>query len=340
MPEVSLTQWNEFLRNRSDAHFLQTGEWGELKSRFGWQAARLIVGERGAQILFRRLPLGLSIGYIPKTVDEQITAGDAERFWQEVDALCRQRRAILCKYEPDVWTEDEAAEAHAPISTSAGAPASVYSPHSVQPRRTVVVDLKPAEDRILARMKQKCRYNIRLAEKKGVSVRSWTEIAAFHQILMTTGRRDGFAVHSSAYYKSAYDLFRPAGMCEVLVAEYEGQPLAALMVFARGRRAWYVYGGSTDSQRERMPNHLLQWEAMRWAKSRGCNEYDLWGVPDEDEQALEAGFGARNDGLWGVYRFKRGFGGELRRAAPAMDRVYHPLLYRAYLLRASSRDAV
>jgi lipid II:glycine glycyltransferase (peptidoglycan interpeptide bridge formation enzyme) len=209
----------------------------------------------------------------------------------------------------------------------------------VQPRRTITVDLGPSEDAILGKMKQKCRYNIRLAEKKGVAVRPWADIGAFHEMLVTTGRRDEFAVHSAAYYQRVQELFRDAGMCELLAAEYEGLTLAALMVFARGRRAWYVYGGSTDLERERMPNYLLQWEAMRWAKRRGCDEYDLWGVPDEDEAALEAGFAERHEGLWGVYRFKRGFGGMVRRAAQAVDRVYKPLLYRAYQLRTSAQDA-
>jgi lipid II:glycine glycyltransferase (peptidoglycan interpeptide bridge formation enzyme) len=81
-----------------------------------------------------------------------------------------------------------------------------------------------------------------------------------------------------------------------------------------------------------MPNYLLQWEAIRWAKSQGCTEYDLWGVPDEDMDTLEANFTLRSDGLWGVYRFKRGFGGELKRSVGSWDRVYNPLLYRAYTL--------
>jgi lipid II:glycine glycyltransferase (peptidoglycan interpeptide bridge formation enzyme) len=102
------------------------------------------------------------------------------------------------------------------------------------------------------------------------------------------------------------------------------------MVFANGNRAWYVYGASNDQERNRMPTYLLQWEAIRWAKSHGCEEYDLWGVPDENEETLEANFETRHDGLWGVYRFKRGFGGELKRAAQALDRVYNPLLYWAY----------
>ena len=112
-------------------------------------------------------------------------------------------------------------------------------------------------------------------------------------MLQSTAHRDGFAVHSLAYYQHAYDLFHPSGMCELLMAESEGQPLAALMVFMRGARAWYVYGGSTDLLREKMPNYLLQWEAMRWARERGCTEYDLWGVPDEDEAVLEEGFADR-----------------------------------------------
>ncbi len=87
-----------------------------------------------------------------------------------------------------------------------------------------------------------------------------------------------------------------------------------------------------------MPAYLLQWEAMRWAKSKGAEEYDLWGVPDEDEITLESQFESRQDGLWGVYRFKRGFGGKILRAAPALDKVYNPLLYKLYLWRMTGRE--
>jgi len=204
------------------------------------------------------------------------------------------------------------------------------SAHNIQPPRTLVVSLLGTDDEILARMKQKTRYNIRLAKKKEVTVRPWDDLPAFYQMMLVTGGRDRFGVHSLAYYQRAYELFHPAGMAELLVAEYGGKPLAALMVFARGRRAWYLYGASNNEERNRMPTYLLQWEAMHWAKARGCEQYDLWGVPDADEDVLEADFTGRNDGLWGVYRFKRGFGGELKRAVQALDRVYNPLLYWLY----------
>jgi lipid II:glycine glycyltransferase (peptidoglycan interpeptide bridge formation enzyme) len=126
----------------------------------------------------------------------------------------------------------------------------------------------------------------------------------------------------------------------LLVAEYEGEPLASLMVFANpfGKRAWYMYGASNDNERNRMPTYLLQWEAICWARARGSEEYDLWGVPDEDEAKLESEFESRRDGLWGVYRFKRGFGGEVKRAAQAVDRVYNPLLYWMYLKLIGNRE--
>ena len=102
------------------------------------------------------------------------------------------------------------------------------------------------------------------------------------------------------------------------------------MVFTAGERAWYLYGASNNQERNRMPTYLLQWEAMLWAKQRGCLEYDLWGIPDYEEQVLEDQFEKRHDGLWGVYRFKRGFGGSIARSADAWDRVYSPLFYTLY----------
>jgi lipid II:glycine glycyltransferase (peptidoglycan interpeptide bridge formation enzyme) len=318
---VSLSDWNKFLENHPNAHLLQMGEWGELKKDFGWKPVRFVLDrETGAQILFRRLPLGLTLGYMPKPVDSGQWTVDGEKFWKEVDSICKQNHAIFLKVEPDVWA-DEFRLLHSAFR---------ISPHNIQPPRTIVISIKDNEETILAKMKPKCRYNIRLAEKKGVTVRAWDDIQSFHEMMTVTGGRDNFGVHSKEYYQRAYELFHSKGICELLVAEYEDKPLAALMVFANGKRAWYVYGASNDQERNRMPTYLLQWEAIRWAKARGCEEYDLWGVPDENEETLEANFETRRDGLWGVYRFKRGFGGQLKRAAQALDRVYNPLLYWLY----------
>jgi len=332
MPTVSLTDWNHFLTQHPNAHLLQTGEWGELKSAFGWKAIRIVRSRAGAQILFRTLPFGFSIAYVPKgPILHPLISGIDGLLWTEIDEVCKDYNAIFCKLEIDSWNKEEWM-----VATSEAK--WITSRHNIQPPRTILVDIKDDEDAILARMKQKTRYNIRLAEKKGVTVRVWDDIESFHKMMLVTGGRDGFGIHSLEYYKRAYELLHPKGMCEILVAEYEGKPLAALFVARNGYCAYYLYGASTDEERNRMPTYLLQWEAMKWARAHGCEKYDLWGVPDEDEATLEADFETRRDGLWGVYRFKRGFGGELKRATQAMDRVYNPLLYWVYLKFIGNRE--
>ncbi|HCK67184.1 MAG TPA: hypothetical protein DHW49_13050 [Anaerolineae bacterium] len=336
MTEVNLSEWNQFITNHPNPHLLQMGEWGELKKDFGWKPVRILSGSIGVQILFRKLPLRFTIGYLPKAFSNQQSAISLE-FWNEVDLICRKNNAIFLKLEPDAWIEE-----FQPFDLAQDKPSNfpTFKPstHNIQPPNTIIVSIKGDEEQILARMKPKCRYNIRLAEKKGITVRAWDDIESLHQMMLITGGRDNFGVHSKEYYQRAYDLFHPKGICELLVAEFEGKPLASLMVFANGKRAWYVYGASNNEERNRMPTYLLQWEAIRWAKSKGCEEYDLWGVPDENEETLEANFESRHDGLWGVYRFKRGFGGQLRRAAQALDKVYNPLLYWAYLKFIGNRE--
>jgi peptidoglycan pentaglycine glycine transferase (the first glycine) len=332
MSEVPLSQWRDFVNDVPEAHLLQTGEWGELKSSFGWDAVRLIGDGIGAQVLFRNLPLGLCFGYVPKGPVGRANDRAARQHWDEIASICRRRHAVFLKIEPDAWDDNEEILG---VLASTG---STASPHSIQPRRTIIVDLRGGEPEILGRMKPKCRYNIGLAARKGVTIQPWGDIAAFHGMMQATGQRDGFGIHSVDYMKRAYELFRASGTVELLAAMHADEPLAGLMAFRRGRRAWYLYGASTDEARELMPNYLLQWEAMRWAKQNGCEEYDLWGVPDEDEAALEAGFQTRHDGLWGVYRFKRGFGGEVRRAAQAQDWVFQPLLYSLYRRRATGQS--
>ncbi len=331
MPVTSAAEWETFLQNYPDAHLLQTSEWGELKSGFGWSPVRVQEGGSGAQVLFRRLPLGLSVAYLPKGP----LGADWRPLWPALAALCRRRRAVFLRIEPDAWDEQRE-------QAAAQFPADFQPSQPVQPQRTIVISLEGAEEDWLARMKQKTRYNIRLAERKGVIVRPSANLDTFHRLMAVTGQRDGFGVHTAEYYRQAYHLFSPRGQCELLSAEYEGRVLAMLMVFASGSRSWYFYGASSDEERSRMPTYLLQWEAMRWAASRGCQTYDLWGIPDLDEDQLENQFSERSDGLWGVYRFKRGFGGELKRSAGAWEQVYNrPLywLYRRYTARRGGETA-
>ena len=312
-----------------EAHLLQLPEWAKFKSHFGWQSSVFQSDTAYAQVLFRSLPLGLSIAYLPKGP----VGTNWSELWPEIDRECRRRKAIFLQVEPDC---------NLPLADDQ---VKYFSrefrqlEETIQPRRTVMLSLEGSEDELLAAMKQKTRYNIRLAAKKGVAVTSTDDVKAFYEMMQTTGERDDFAVHSLDYYQKAYDHFAPSGKAVLLKAHLDGLPLAYLMLFLHGKRAWYFYGASDNRQRNLMPTYLLQWEAMRWAKAHGATEYDLWGIPDADEEQLEAEFSERSDGLWGVYRFKRGFGGQVVRSCPAFVKVYNPLLYKAYEKYRARRGA-
>jgi peptidoglycan pentaglycine glycine transferase (the first glycine) len=330
MPEISDTDWDEFLAAHPSAHLLQSGEWGKLKSAFGWEAVHVVEGDTGAQILFRRLPLGFTFAYMPKgpVSDRE----PSQQFWASIDHSCRNRRAVFLKVEADGWEEDRA-----PIALNKRM--FIASPQHIQPYSTLVVDLNTDQEEIFNRMKPKTRYNIRLAGRKEIVVHSSTDIDNFFHIMNTTSQREAFHVHSKEYYRQAYELFYPKGMCELFVADFQGKTLAAVMVFAFGKTAYYFYGASADLERNRKPTYPLQWEAICWAHRKGCVQYDMWGIPDEASNVEDDEAEAREDGLWGVYRFKRGFGGIIRHAIAPVDRVYNPLLYKIYLWRFAGSGA-
>jgi lipid II:glycine glycyltransferase (peptidoglycan interpeptide bridge formation enzyme) len=321
-PGLTPDVWDALIARDPRGHLLQTWAWGELKGAFGWSPLRLAVEQdgvlvAGAQALYRRAG-PFSIGYIPKGpalagADE----GATDALWDALHRASRRRRALLLKVEPE-W-RDEEAERHAELRARGLAP----SPATVQPRRTIVVDLQADEEALLARMKNKWRYNVRLSERKGIAVRlaGVEGVDAFYGLLRVTGERDAFGLHSKAYYRRALELFASQGRGQLFLAEYEGTPVAGLMAYAFNRQAWYFYGASSNAHRERMPNHGLQWHAMLWAKERGCAQYDLWGIPDVDEDPETAA-------LRGVQRFKEGFGGQIVRYVGAYDYPYHPHLYR------------
>lgn len=319
MALVSLEQWEEFYRTQSDAHILQSSQWGQVKAAFGWDPICFQANESGSLILFKKLWFGLSIAYVPKGP----LGSNWEVLWPAVDDICRQRRVVFLKVEPDLW--DRSNERVAPMFR-----AFIKSDLTIQPRRTIIVNLEGGEESWLSKMKQKTRYNIKLAERKEVQVHQSDDLNVFYELALITGRRDGFGVHSFDYYKKTYDLFSKQGRCALFIAKFENRPLAGLMAFRNGSRAWYLYGASNDEERNRMPTYIIQHAAMKWAFDSGCTEYDLWGIPDDDEACLESNFSNRSDGLWGVYRFKRGFGGKICRSAGAWDKVYMPVFYRFY----------
>ena len=331
---VAPDAWDRFVTAHPDGHLLQTSDWGRLKSDFGWHSHTVALMDTngqiaaGAQLLFRRLHrlIPLTVAYIPAGPLFSAQASDPV-LWQSIHRAARQHNAAFLKVEPCDWYTPRPGLAER--LTAAG-----FRPNAptVQPPRNIVIDLAGAEDDILKRMNQSTRYKARLGPKKEVVVRCGTQadLPSFNALMAATGERDSFGVHSPAYYRRAFDLFSSGERCALLLASHQGQDLAGVMAFRHGTQAYYLYGASSNLERNRMPTFIAQWEAIRWAHNRGALCYDLWGVPDADEPALEAQFEQRHDGLWGVYGFKRGWGGRIVRSVGAWDYVYLPPVYALY----------
>jgi lipid II:glycine glycyltransferase (peptidoglycan interpeptide bridge formation enzyme) len=343
LPVVNPTDktWDDFVAGHRQGHLLQMTPWGELKSQFGWSVERVALLApsgtivAGAQILCRRLPFGLGkLAYVPRgpVLDWQ-NAASTQQLIAALDQVARARGALAVTIEPDLpFTPENSAR----VAQAGFVPGTV----TVQPRRTLLVDITVNEDQILAAMKSKTRYNIRLAARKGVTVRQGTsaDVEIFNDLMAVTGDRNDFSVRNPEYYRAAFDFFDQTGWVGLFLAEYQGEPLAGLMAYALGNTAWYFFGASSDAHRNLMAPYAVQWAAMRWAKAKGCQVYDLWGVPDEEETTLESRFTQRQDGLWGVYRFKRGFGGRLTRTIGPWDRIRSPLRYRLFQWALWSRN--
>jgi len=322
-------RWNEALERLPDAHVLQTWEWGAFKGRHGWHAEHWLweadEEARAAALLLSR-PIGpLTPGamYVPKGPvldykDLSLLSG----VLADLEALAQERGAVFLKIDPDVRDGTPAGAAVTSLLRQRG---WRYSPEQVQFRSTLLIDLTPSLDDILARMKSKWRYNVRLAVRRGVTVRlgGLADLPLLYEMYRETSLRDRFVIRPESYYRDAWGTFIEAGLAQPLIAEVEGEPVAMVILFRFGKRAWYMYGASRSVHREKMPNHLLQWEAIRWVKAQGCTTYDLWGAPDEPDES---------DPMWGVYRFKRGFGAEFVRHIGAYDYPVSRPVYWAYIL--------
>jgi peptidoglycan pentaglycine glycine transferase (the first glycine) len=336
-------QWNALIATLPGAHLLQTWQWAQLKARTGWSMHPYLWHAQGrevvaaAMVLQRSLSIPLpgrrpSVLYVPKgPLMDWSDAPLRERVLYDLEQLAGHYGAIFTKIDADVIlsvgmttaAEPVAADFSQPVVKCLGKRGWLFSQEQIQFRNTVLVSLIEDEETMLARMKQKTRYNVRLAQKKGVSVRAagLADLGTLYRMYAETSVRDGFVIRDEAYYRAVWGAFIEAGMAEPLIAEVEGEAVAGVVVFRFAGRAWYLYGMSRQAQREKMPNHLLQWEAMRRAKAAGCTIYDLWGAPDEFNE---------QDAMWGVYKFKEGLGGQVARTLGAWDYPARPWLYRIY----------
>ncbi len=329
--------WNDRLRPLPGAHVLQTWEWGEFKRlTTGWTPERVAFQRDGqtvaaAQILTRRFgPLGVM--YVPKGPALDHTDGNLlAAVLDHLEWLARRRGAIWLKIDPDVVAgtgvpgeadaqDDPAGQA---VIRELSGRGWRFSRSQVQFRHTITLDLTRPADDLLMGMSQSTRRKVRAAGKKGVTVRAATidDIPTLYALYRITGARDGFLIRPLEYYRQAWGSFMEAGLAHALIAEYQGQPIAHVILLHFGRKCWYFYGASSNEERQRMPNYALQWAAIQWAREQGYPVYDFWGAPDAF---------AESDGLWGVYQFKRGFGGTVVRHIGAWDYAPYPLLYWAY----------
>ncbi len=330
--------WNATLALMPYAHVLQTWEWGDFKAATtGWKPQRLAFMWQAqavgmAQVLTRQEG-PFRIMYVPKGPALDYTNADLRKaVIAELKRLAQERRAIFIKIDPDVTVgtgvpgEPDAFEdpTGGQVSDEWKAAGWVFSPQQVQFRNSVIIDLRYSEDDLLMAMKQKTRYNVRLGPRRNLDVRfgSAEDLDMLYRLYAETARRDGFVIRPLAYYRKAWADFMRAGLAQPIIAEYRGEAVAHVIVFGIGKRAWYFYGASSDKERNRMPTYMLQWEAMRWAKSQNMAVYDFWGAPDD--------FYDEDDPLAGVYRFKEGFGGTVVRRIGAWDFPANPRLYRLY----------
>ncbi|MDR2784833.1 MAG: peptidoglycan bridge formation glycyltransferase FemA/FemB family protein [Treponema sp.] len=325
------------------ASFLQSAFWGRFKARFGWAAHALFAdwadGPAGnlslpLLVLSRPLVRGAGFAYVPwgPELPENLAApcgGSGETTESGLSAartgalaeLARElrphlpRNTAFIRFDPPWYNAD-----------GQGTPLLerplVRAAADVQPPDTVLVGLGQSDEALLAAMKEKCRYNIRLSARKGVTVRRCdeTELGVFYRLFEETAKRDGIAIHSADYYASLFALAKEAAgvrpEIRLYIAAHEGEDLAAIITLFRGGEAVYLYGASSNSKRNLMAPYLLQWTAMRDARDFGCTRYDLFGIPPAGDPSHP---------MAGLYRFKTGFGGVIVHRSGSWDFACRPL---------------
>jgi peptidoglycan pentaglycine glycine transferase (the first glycine) len=319
LTETAISNWNDYVAASPYGDVLQCLEWGELKKP-DWRPLPLFVGspdnpDAVALVLRRSIPrTGRCIFYVPRGPVLDWNDRDAARaIVEKIKAEAKRQRAILIKIDPAV---PAATPGIADMLQELGFTPSPDADNSfggTQPRFVMKLDISGTEEEVTARFHQKWRYNIRLAKKKGIEVKTECtrdDVKVFHDIYRVTAERDGFTGRPLGYFQKLWDVLVEKGLAKFFVTSYEGKPLSAAICFILGPQVWYVYGASSNEHRNLMPNHAMQWAMIEWARAQGCTVYDFRGVHDikSDDGKLLDNLMDSPDGL---VRFKAGFGAQL-----------------------------
>ncbi len=327
---VDREQWNGFLTRQPRGHLLQSYEWGELNKYLGGKIYRLgaldgedLVGTM--QLTVTPVPLpGLRLNWLYSARGPAVEQQDPYILAQLVEyshEIARQERAVVLRLEPNIADDDPDMDRWLATYYKLGFRSN---PTSVHGRRAWVLDIRPSSEDLLAEFRPTWRRNVRIAERKEVVIREATskaDLDAYYELLKITSERDAFFIHSKDYHQEIVRQFAGTGDLVVYLAEHEGEAIAAKMLVRFGDWCWEMFGASANVKRDLRATFLLQYRSMQWAQSRGCSYFDFRTIP----QILEPG-----EEMWGVYEFKRGFGGFSRLNMPTQDYVYHPLVYRAW----------
>lgn len=326
--EKSMEEYKKFLENHERCNFQQSPEWAKVKDN--WKNEVILAEDDKGKIigslsvLIRKMPIFGNIMYSSRgpvcdihnlEVLKQLTDGAKE--------LAKKYKAIVLKVEPDIESKDQVFR---DLVTNLGYKIKDDAKDfkdEIQPRYVFRLDIKgKTEEEIMAGFKQKWRYNIRLATKKGVVIKEGTreDLKDFHKIMVETGSRDGFIVRSLEYFEKMYDELAPNHM-KLLMAYYEDKPISGVIPIFYGNKTWYLYGASSNSHRNLMPNYLLQWEMIKMAIARHDDIYDFRGV---------SGVVDENHPQYGLYRFKQGFGATFTEFIGEIYIPFKPITYKLY----------
>ena len=323
--------------------FLQSAMWGEFKSCFGWESKAFLINWKGRETvpllaISRVLAFGFSFVYIPwgpKMPPDFLPEEKPGVLIELAEKLKTfyKKKHVFIRFEPPWYKEGGEAFStnDAALFLSAGLKKSGAS---IQPPDTVIVNLTDSPEKILKAMKIKWRYNISLACKKGVTVKTCgtEKIETFYKLLKETAVRDGILVHNFSYYKTLFEKCSQYGITlRLYTASHEDETIAAIVVLFHGKYATYLYGASSGNKRNLMPSHALQWKAIQDAKEAGCQYYDLFGIPPDSDP---------NHPMAGLYLFKTGFGGQIIHRPGSWDYPYKPLVYSLFNTVESLRKKI